>query len=84
MSHFVVLVIGDDVEGQLEPYCEGLEMEPYETDCHCIGEVALEEAHEKAVKEYMGIEKIREQYHALPINARTDAKWDEMVGKLKD
>jgi len=29
MSHFAVLVIGDDVAGQLEPYDEGIQIEPY-------------------------------------------------------
>jgi hypothetical protein len=29
MSHFTVLVIGDDVEGQLQPYDENLEVTPY-------------------------------------------------------
>lgn len=32
MSHFTVLVIGDDVEGQLEPYDENTEMEPYRVE----------------------------------------------------
>lgn len=29
MSHFFVLVIGDDVDGQLEPYDENADVEPY-------------------------------------------------------
>src|SRR5688572_10242664 len=29
MSHFTVLVIGDDYEGQLAPYDENIEVEPY-------------------------------------------------------
>lgn len=29
MSHFTVLIIGDDIEGQLAPYDESLEMAPY-------------------------------------------------------
>jgi len=29
MSHFVVIVFGDDVDGQLEPYSEHIQVEPY-------------------------------------------------------
>ena len=29
MSHFTVLVIGEDVDTQLEPFSEGLEVAPY-------------------------------------------------------
>lgn len=32
MSHFVVLVIGDDIERQLAPYDENIEVEPYRED----------------------------------------------------
>ena len=35
MSHFTVLVIGDDVEGQLAPYDEEIQVDPYETPCWC-------------------------------------------------
>jgi hypothetical protein len=38
MSHFTVLVIGDDVEDQLAPYDEGLETEPT-----CQGDVSQED-----------------------------------------
>lgn len=35
MSHFTVLVIGDDWEGQLAPYDENITVEPYKDECYC-------------------------------------------------
>ena len=29
MSHFTTIVLGDDVQGQLEPYDENIQVEPY-------------------------------------------------------
>jgi len=43
MSHFTVLVIGDDVEGQLAPYSEHIEVDPYVEDCWCTGREDLPE-----------------------------------------
>jgi hypothetical protein len=43
MSHFTVLVIGSDPEGQLEPFSENLEVEPYYEPAEDYG---LEEAEE--------------------------------------
>ena len=36
MSHFAVLIIGDDMEGQLAPYDENTEVEPYKKPCYCV------------------------------------------------
>lgn len=44
MSHFVVMVIGEDVEGQLAPYSEELQVEPYFEEA---GEYCWETAREK-------------------------------------
>lgn len=48
MSHFTVLVIGDNIEGKLAPYNEQLEVEEYEIDCHCGYYKASRSAHEQA------------------------------------
>jgi hypothetical protein len=36
--HFNVLVIGDNWEDQLLPYCSELEVDPYEDECYCLDE----------------------------------------------
>ena len=48
MSHFKVLVIGDDVEKLLAPYDEQLEVEDYEIDCRCGLYKADHLAHEQS------------------------------------
>ena len=36
MSHFTVLVIGENPEEQLAPFSEHISVEPYEKDCYCL------------------------------------------------
>ena len=45
MSHYTVLVIGDDIEGQLAPFDENIDVPEY-----CSGEVSLED--QKRFKEF--------------------------------
>lgn len=37
MSHFLVLVFGDDYNKQLAPYSEEIEVDPYQETCYCVG-----------------------------------------------
>lgn len=88
MSHFVTLVIipgntpeediGYTVERMLEPYSEHLSVTEYETDCFCIGVLAHAEVEAKVNEKY-DLEQLREQFHSLPKNKRTDKKWDELI-----
>lgn len=50
MSHFTVLVIGDNIEEQFAPYSEELEVDPYQEDCWCRGSLARKSASETASK----------------------------------
>lgn len=88
MSHFVTLVLipGDTekrnieslVDSMLEPFSEYLEVEPYETECFCIGATAKNEVEEKVEAKY-NLEQLHETFDALPVAERTDQKWNEMV-----
>jgi hypothetical protein len=48
MSHFTVLVIGNNPENKLEPFDENLQVEPYNEKCHCIGLEAKKRSWKKA------------------------------------
>ncbi len=96
MSHFVTLVLvpGDTekrnieplVDSMLEPFSEHLEVEPYETECFCIGMIAKREVEEKVEAKY-NLEQLREKFNALPVAEQTDQNWNKMVSprtKLRD
>lgn len=88
VSHFITLVLipGDTdkrnieplVDSMLEPFSESLEVEPYETECFCIGIIARHEAEEKVEAKY-NLEQLREKLHGLPPTEQTDDKWQAMV-----
>lgn len=88
MSHFVtfVLIPGNTetrnieplVDSMLEPFSEYLEVEPYETECFCVGIIARHEAEEKVEAKY-NLEQLREQFNALPVAEQTEKKWQAMV-----
>lgn len=77
MSHFVTAVlipsaIGNNhqqlesyLEQTLAPFDENLEVEEYDRDCHCIGNVASREARERADKEFGTIEELRATFSTL-------------------
>lgn len=46
MSHFVVVVLGDDPDELLAPYDENLEVPEYEDSCWCVNEIASRAAYE--------------------------------------
>lgn len=70
MSHFTTLVLlkslGEDVEAQvgeiLAPYDENIEVEEYERDCHCIGQVARNEAERIASEKYGTLRELRDSF----------------------
>lgn len=89
MSHFTVLVVGDNIEGQLEPYSENREVEPY-LDEH-DGSDTLAQALEWLLKEYTEEEKasmgtdrrdkaMRERYADRKVTDLTDDEKLELLG----
>lgn len=88
MSHFVTLVLvpGDTemrnieplVDSMLEPFSESLEVEPYETECFCIGLQARKEVEAQVNAQYE-IESLRKTFHSLSEKEQTDQKWNEMI-----
>jgi hypothetical protein len=68
MSHFTVLVITpngteQEAEALLAPYCEHTEVEPYQTQCWCVGINARKSVREAVTLE-MPIEKARDEFLA--------------------
>lgn len=47
MGHYPLLVIGADVDKQLEPYSAALKVPEYESDCSCLGLKAFSETQAK-------------------------------------
>ena len=54
MSHYTVLVIGDNIEDKLAPYDENIEVAPYPEPCSCIGYKAKNRAWDKALADMVG------------------------------
>ncbi|MQL51792.1 hypothetical protein GFC01_05845 [Desulfofundulus thermobenzoicus] len=101
MSHFftVVLVpadtenIEEKVSELLAPYNENREVEPYETDCWCIGLKARQESREIADEKYRPLDEIRKEFwtderikKALEnpdIFKVTDKEWENFPTRLE-
>lgn len=72
MSHFTVLVIvpegteqdkvEDEVTRLLAPYDENIEVDSYDTPCHCVGMAALRRAREQADKAVGTMESLRKSF----------------------
>jgi len=81
MSHFTVLVIGNDPEGQLEPYYEDKEVEPYERDCSCAKWKAKSIVTARIEKEYKSFQQLRDDYHSMPAEKQTTDAWKKHIAK---
>lgn len=77
MSHFAVMVIGDNVEEQLSKYDENLEAEEY-----CKGEVSEDE--QKMMLDYYEREKGETFSNFDECYTRYGEEWNEIVRKLLD
>lgn len=71
MSHFTTLVILNDnltgtpkemVSEMLAPYDENIQVPEYETDCHCIGDVARQDARKVAEEKCGTIDDLRKSF----------------------
>ena len=91
MSHFTTLVLVEkknqteeeilnEVEKLLEPFDENLEVDPYTTECACIGNKAYNEAFEytNSVKH---IDEYRKEYWQLPPEERP--KWKDFISDFE-
>lgn len=88
MSHFITLVlippdtpkdeIPSLVDRMLEPFSEHLEVEPYETNCFCVGLQAVKEV-EALVNTRYDLDELRKTFHSLPKKRRTDKKWNVLI-----
>ena len=77
MSHFPVLVVGEDPESQLAPFNEAIEVDAYQDACYCIGLVAKVYGRAMAEKKYKPFEQLRKEYHAM--NADKRPAWEEHI-----
>lgn len=70
MSHFFTIVIVnpevEDIESEvarlLAPYDENIKVEPYETDCWCVGRKAYLESCKIADKKYQSLNEIQKKF----------------------
>lgn len=77
MSHFVTAVfvptniatnaqlLESYLEDKLAPFSENLEVDEYDRDCHCVGQVAQKAARERADAEFGSIQSLRESFATL-------------------
>lgn len=79
MSHSTVLVIGENPEKLLAPFDENKRVKGYMKECWCVNHEA-KNAGFHAAEAVKPFEQIRKEYHALPEDQKTDAKWKEVVG----
>jgi hypothetical protein len=95
MSHFSTYVLipenTEDVEFMVEellaPYDEGLEVEPYETECDCVRYGAIEQAHELCSVEHGPIEAAQEEFEKLMAeqpDADEDVEWARFMKERDD
>ncbi len=86
MSHFTVLITktqNASIDAQLVPFDEDLEVEEYDRDCWCIGNIAALAARDRARKDLnFDIEEVRKHYWALPEGLRTDEKWQLLTAEV--
>jgi hypothetical protein len=87
MTHFPVLVFGGDVDRQLVPYHEGLEVPEYDTECWC-----LEHNLRVAVRAEMdrlfpgGYQALRQSFARTDRGptAGEDARWQEHIRTYRE
>lgn len=73
------------VEGILAPYDENLQVEPYETQCHCVGNIARRDARAAADKACGSIDDLRKSFWARRPEDETpkqqDAAWKAHIAE---
>lgn len=82
MSHFTVLVIGENVKEQLAPYSENLEVEAYKTECYCARSRKYKYVNKKLKEEGLDIEVFREKFWKIPEDDRP--KWEVFIKDFID
>lgn len=93
MSHFNLMVLVKDnvrdIEKQVKmlmaPYDENKRMPRYERDCHCIGDVARNEARDAAEAKFPSWDQLRDQFHLKNGWINTERKeWNEKWKKAEN
>lgn len=86
MSHFTVIVTKTNeksYEEQLARFDEGIEVEPYDRPCYCVGRLARRRASDMAMEQLKtDYDTLREEYWAMPEGERPD--WKEHIKQLSD
>ena len=91
MSHFTTLVLltnpnGDDIESlvgeALAPFDENIQVDEYQKDCHCIGQVARNEAIKQANERFGTIDELRKSFKDK--EDRSDKAWKEHIKPYQD
>jgi len=85
MSHFTTLVLLQNPNGDIEseisealaPFDENLEVPEYQADCHCIGQVAFNEATKKAGEKYGTLDDLRKSFKDK--KDKSDEAWKEHI-----
>src|SRR5438094_982686 len=89
MSHFsTVVILPKDytgeletmVEEMLEPFDENTEVEEYDRECYCKGQVALKAGWEEAEKKLGRIDELRTTYWNLDADKRP--AWEDWISPL--
>lgn len=83
MSHFTVMVINtkgeDDVEQQLAPFNENLEVEGYEEECYCVSRNVGNNVREVLIKEKLDIGYLREEFNKKPEDEQRQENWTKWI-----
>ncbi len=87
MSHFTILVLTkhgkeSEVKRLLEPFDENIKMDEYDTDCHCMGEVAEREAEKEADKKFGTYDEMRKAF-ATRYGEGNKENWDDEIRRKK-
>jgi hypothetical protein len=79
MSHYSVMVAGPDPEGQLAPFDEGLEVDPYKATCFCVGLEAKRHARNIVEVEYKSMQQLRKEFSRQ--KDRSEQAWKKFIAK---
>jgi hypothetical protein len=82
MSHFTVLVIGDNVEEQLEPYNENIKVEAYKEGCYCARNRKYKYVNKKLKDEGLNVDTYREKFQKIPEDDKPE--WRVFIKEIID
>ena len=77
MSHFVMIVLGDNHKAQLAPFDEDITVEAYERECYCLSARASQYRNQGLKDLGLDIDDLRESFEKIPALERPT--WQEHV-----